>query len=90
MGFLRGTKADIVLLLAKAPAHGYAVARKLKLTLSTVYEHLKELEAAGLVAPEQDGRRRIVRLTARGRALANLLGEHPSDSGRREGRGRPP
>lgn len=41
------------------------LARELKLTLSTVYEHLNELEKEGFVVSESRGRRREVRLTGR-------------------------
>lgn len=90
MGFLTGTKADILRILSRGPNHGYAIARELKLTLSTVYEHLKEFEDNNLVTSEQEGRRREVRLTARGRTLANLLPEPTSDASRERKRERSP
>ena len=83
MGFLQGTKLEILRVLGRGPRHGYAIARELKLTLSTVYEHLKELKGAGLVASEPRGRRVENRLTARGKALVDALGPRTPSSGRR-------
>ncbi len=84
MGFLHGTKADILRMLSKGPRHGYAIARELKLTLSTVYEHIYDLEAEGLVVTEDRARRRDIRLTPRGRALVDVLIGQPFGAGSKE------
>jgi len=86
MGFLRGTKVDILRRLAAGPRHGYAIARELKLTLSTVYEHVRDLEAEGLVATEDRGRRREIRLTPRGTALVGALTGQAEDAARKRKR----
>lgn len=54
--------------------HGYALSRELGLSLSSVYEHLSDLERERLVSAEPSGRRKVWRLTEKGRALLELLG----------------
>ena len=90
MCYLRWTKADILRLLSRGPRHGYAIARELKLTLSTVYEHVRDLESEGLVVTEQQGRRREIRLTPRGKALAGVLAGEADEADRRSKRQRTP
>lgn len=86
MGFLRGTKVEILRLLSKGPRHGYAIARELKLTLSTVYEHVRDLEAEGLVVTEDSGRRREIRLTPRGKTFVGALNGQADDAGHKRKR----
>ncbi|WP_049923129.1 winged helix-turn-helix domain-containing protein [Halopiger djelfimassiliensis] len=64
---LTDAKRRILALLEEEPRHGYALAKDLGKQGPTVYEHLQELEEAGYVEGEQDGRRKVYSLTERGR-----------------------
>ena len=63
---LTDAKRRILSLLGQEPRHGYALAKDLGKQGPTVYEHLQELEAAGYIDSEQDGRRKVYSLTERG------------------------
>lgn len=63
---LTDAKRRILALLDEEPRHGYALAKDLGKQGPTVYEHLQELEEAGYVEGERDGRRRVYSLTERG------------------------
>jgi DNA-binding transcriptional ArsR family regulator len=58
--------------LARGPATVTELAEPLKISLPGVLQHLKALEASGLVASEKKGRVRTVRL--RGKALSAAEG----------------
>jgi DNA-binding PadR family transcriptional regulator len=63
---LTDAKRRILSLLDEEPRHGYALAKDLGKQGPTVYEHLQELEEAGYVKSESDGRRKVYTLTERG------------------------
>ena len=63
---LTDAKRKILFLLDKEPRHGYVLAKELSVQGSTIYEHLQQLEDAGYIDGEQDGRRKIYSLTKRG------------------------
>ena len=56
----------IVQRLAKAPATAGDLARQLPVSRTAVVQHLKRMEAAGLVTAISDGRRRLYRLMPKG------------------------
>jgi len=61
-------------LLDESPRHGYELHKELDITTSTVYRHLEEFEAAGMIEEgEADGERITYRLTADGEQLLALL-----------------
>lgn len=64
---LTDAKRDILLLIDEEERHGYALAKELGKQGPTVYKHLQELEEAGYIESEQDGRRRVYALTQRGK-----------------------
>ncbi|SDQ62834.1 winged helix-turn-helix domain-containing protein [Natronobacterium texcoconense] len=64
---LTDAKRRILSQLDEEPRHGYALAKDLGRQGPTVYEHLQELEEAGYVEGEQEGRRKIYSLTERGK-----------------------
>ena len=74
MPLIGATKERILRKLAEEGIHGYALSRELGISLSSVYEHLEDLQKEGLAAGTQSGRRRVWRLTAQGRALLEILG----------------
>lgn len=63
---LTDAKRNILALLEEEPRHGYILAKELGVQGSTIYEHLEQLEEAGYIEMEQDGRRRVYSLTRRG------------------------
>lgn len=63
---LTDAKRDILALLEEEPRHGYVLAKELGVQGSTIYEHLEQLEDAGYIEGEQDGRRKTYSLTQRG------------------------
>jgi len=63
---LTDAKRRILSLIETEPRHGYVLAKELGKQGPTVYEHLQELEEAGYVESEKDGRRKIYSLTERG------------------------
>lgn len=63
---LTDAKRNILALLAEESRHGYILAKELGVQGSTIYEHLEQLEEAGYIEGEQDGRRKIYSLTKRG------------------------
>lgn len=56
MGILGSTKGRVLREIAKEPIHGYALASRLKISLSSTYEHLKDLREGGFVELRQKGR----------------------------------
>lgn len=63
---LTDAKRSLLTLLDEDPCHGYALAQELGKQGPTVYAHLQELEEAGYIESEQDGRRKVYSLTTRG------------------------
>jgi len=53
--------------------HGYVIAKNLKLPLSSIYEHLKELRQSGLITYSKQGRRKIYQLTEKGEMLLKAV-----------------
>lgn len=66
---LTDAKRGILAIIEANPTHGYLLAKQLGVQGSTVYEHLEQLEDAGYVESEQEGRRRVYSLTKRGELI---------------------
>ncbi|GAA0725711.1 DNA-binding PadR family transcriptional regulator [Halorubrum trapanicum] len=79
MSLIGETKLRILRLLDDAPSHGYKIHKEIGVTTSTVYQHLNELEAAGMIEPHSvDGDTRTrteYTLTDDGRQLLDLLSQ---------------
>jgi len=73
MAIISPAKMRILKELAKEPLHGYALSKRLGVTISSIYEHLSELEREGLIIFEVEGRRKVYRLTNKGEELLKLL-----------------
>ena len=67
------TKLRILQLLVESPSHGYALAKDLRVSISSIYEHLKELEHSGFILSEEKGDKKNYRLTESGRLLLKAL-----------------
>jgi DNA-binding PadR family transcriptional regulator len=74
MGILGSTKGCILREIGRGPTHGYALAKRLGISLSSAYEHLRDLREAGLVVVSGKGRRRVYTLTEKGKHLLKALG----------------
>lgn len=66
---LTDAKRELLALINDEPRHGYALAKELGKQGPTIYKHLQELEEAGYVENEQDGRRKVYNLTERGELI---------------------
>ncbi|WP_290597714.1 MULTISPECIES: PadR family transcriptional regulator [unclassified Archaeoglobus] len=66
-------KLRILKELEKEPLHGYALSKKLKVSVSSIYAHLYELEKNGFIASSESDRRKVYRLTEKGKALLELV-----------------
>ncbi len=68
------TKKQIIEELRQGSSHGYELAKKLDVSVTGIYQHLKDLSGEGLIEHRQEGRRKVYRLTRRGRDLIRVLG----------------
>jgi len=73
MSIVSKTKLAILKELSKQPLHGYALSKKLNVTISSIYAHLSELEEYGFVTHQTSDRRKLYSLTTRGKKLLQLL-----------------
>jgi len=73
MGILGSTKERILKEIDKEPIHGYELASRLGISLSSAYEHLKDLREGGFVELKEKGRKRIYLLTDKGKHLLKAL-----------------
>ena len=73
MGIVGATKQRILKEIGKGSVHGYTLAKRLGISLSSVYDHLRDLRESGLVAVAGSGRRRIYTLTEKGKHLLKAL-----------------
>jgi DNA-binding MarR family transcriptional regulator len=60
---LTDAKLGILREIQDEPLHGYALANRLGVRGSTIYEHLESLEENGYLESEEDGRRIVYHLT---------------------------
>ncbi len=70
------TKAEILRIIEEyGEVHGYAIWRMMegKVTPQSVYQHLRELEEKGFVEAEYKNRRKVYKLTEKGRRVLELL-----------------
>lgn len=73
MGIIGSTKKKILQEIQKNPLHGYGLAKKLGVSLSSVYEHLKDLKKHGLVEIREEKRKKLYHLTKKGELLLKAL-----------------
>lgn len=64
---LTDAKRKILKELREEPRHGYALASELGKQGPTIYQHLQQLEDAGYILSEKDGRRKVYSLAEQGR-----------------------
>lgn len=77
MSLIGETKMQVLRLLNESPSHGYKMHKEIGITTSTVYQHLNELEEAGMVeSASVEGKTRErteYRITEKGTQLLELL-----------------
>lgn len=66
---LTDSKRRILSILEEEPKHGYVLAKELNVQGSTIYQHLSELEEAGYLESEEEGRRKVYSLTDKGQLI---------------------
>jgi len=66
MGILGSTKERILKEIGREPIHGYGLANRLGISLSSAYGHLKDMREGGFVELREKGRKRIYFLTDKG------------------------
>jgi DNA-binding PadR family transcriptional regulator len=74
MGIIGTTKERVLREIGKGPVHGYTLAKRLGISLSSIYDHLRGLREGGLVVAVGRGRRRVYTLTEKGKHLLKALG----------------
>ncbi len=67
------TKEKILKEVGKGPIHGYGLAKRLGIPLSSVYEHLKDLREGGFVELRKKSRKKVYLLTDKGEHLLKAL-----------------
>jgi DNA-binding PadR family transcriptional regulator len=73
MGIIGHRKKKILEEIKNNPSHGYVISKNLKIPISSIYEHLKDLRENGLVKFRQEKRRKVYRLTKKGEMLLKAL-----------------
>lgn len=73
MRIISSRKKRILEEIQKNPSHGYQLAKNLNISLSSVYEHLKDLRENGLIESKTDKDKKIYFLTEKGKHLLNAL-----------------
>jgi DNA-binding PadR family transcriptional regulator len=73
MGILGSTKERIIKEIGNGSIHGYELAKRLGISLSSAYEHLKDLREDGLVETREEGRRQVYLLTDKGKHLLKAI-----------------
>ena len=72
-GILGSTKRRVLNEIKKKPIHGYELANRLEISLSSAYEHLRDLRQSGFVEFKEEGRKRVYFLTDKGKYLLKAL-----------------
>lgn len=67
------SKVKILMGLRQKPMHGYAMSQELRVPLTSVYEHLRDLRRNGFIKTEGAGRRKVYRLTEKGALLLRAV-----------------
>lgn len=74
MGIIGTTKRRILEAVKKRSSHGYELADRLGISLSSAYDHLNELHENGFVEFKMKGRRKVYELTENGEKLLESIG----------------
>jgi len=67
------TKRKILKEIGKGPVHGYELSKRLKISLTFVYQHLKDLRKEGFVEVKKKNRKKAYILTTRGKYLLKAI-----------------
>lgn len=67
------TKLKILQIIAHSPQYGYALSKKLGVSVSSIYDHLNDLEKMGLAKKENEEGKKFYSITANGELLLKAL-----------------
>lgn len=70
---LKVTKRRILARLRDGGLHGYQLAKDVDMPVTGIYQHLRELEAEGLITYKRIDRRKVFFLTEKGTKLIDIL-----------------
>ncbi len=75
LGLRLATKERLLKAISRRNTYGYALWKGLgrEMTLGAVYQHLSDLEEKGLVTPQAEGKRRLLKITEKGRRVLDAL-----------------
>ncbi len=73
MSILGKTKQKILYALSENEGHGYELAQRVKVPITGIYQHLKELARDGLIKSTTINRKKVYRLTEKGVILLQLI-----------------
>ena len=75
------TKLRILQITAHSPQYGYALSKKLGVSVSSIYDHLKDLEKMGLIKKEDMEDKKFYSITANGELFLKALKGGMSEKG---------
>ena len=73
------TKLRILQIIANSSKHGYALSKDTGISISSIYDHLNELEKLGLIEVKANGRRKSYSLTENGKLFLKVIKTNISD-----------
>ena len=75
LGSRLATKERLLKAISRRNTYGYALWKGLgrEMTLGAVYQHLSDLEEKGLVTSQAEGKRRLLKITEKGRRFLEVL-----------------
>jgi DNA-binding PadR family transcriptional regulator len=73
LAILKATKRRMLMRLRESSLHGYELAREVDIPVTGIYQHLRELEAEGLITYKKVNRRKVFSLTEKGTRLIDVL-----------------
>lgn len=73
MTIISNTKRKILEEIKRNPCHGYVLSQKLKIPVTSVYVHLKELREKKLIESTDKDGRRTYKLTEKGKMLLKAI-----------------
>ena len=75
VAIVQKTKKEILIEIKKDKLHGYEIAHRIGVSVTGIYQHLRDLKDEGLIESEKNGRKKIYFLTKKGEALLSILVE---------------
>ena len=73
MTILQETKRKILNKISEKAIHGYQLANEVDVSVTGIYQHLKDLETEGLIKSVKKERKKIYRITEKGKKFLELI-----------------